>query len=206
MRKKMNLTGLLMLVFILLLISCAPTKFASVWKDDKYTGGALKSVFVVGVSDKIYNRKLFEDTFAERLKARGVKAAPSYPAILKFEDIEPDRVLSEADKLGMKAIIVTQLLGHEEEYINYEPLDYDPAKGNKGFGSRLPTSTEYVKSGGVYTKTKQVRLLTTVYDRKSEQLIWSAVTETFRPESVKETIDSLCDKVLGQLWRDDLIK
>ena len=56
-------------------------------------------------------------------------------------------------------------------------------------------------------KLKTFRLLSTdIYERKSEKLIWNAITETVRPESVKEVIDSLCAAVLKSAHEHKLIQ
>ncbi len=198
----------LVLILSLLIISCAPTKFARVWKNDSYSGGFLKSVLVVGVSDNIHNRKMFEDVFAEQFKKNGTHAVPSYSVILLFKDLNKDTVLNEAEKLGINTILVTQLLGVKEEIVHYEPLGYDPYKGRGAFSRNFAGSSKYAYANKSvsYTKMESVRLQTTLYQRETEELIWTATTETFRPESVKEVIDSLCSKVMKNLRANKLIK
>jgi len=189
-----------------MMIACAPTKFASVWKNDSYTGGPLKSVLVVGVSEKLQNRKMFEDVFTEKFKKTGTDAVPSYSVILIFKDLNKDRVLNEAEKLGINTVLVTQLLGIEEETVFYDPLDYDPYKGPGAMSRHFAGSSKYAHSQLSYTKTESVRLLTNLYQRKTEELLWTSVTETLRPESVKEVIDSLSSAIMKSLRANKLVK
>ncbi len=198
----------LVLILSLLIISCAPKKFVRVWKNDSYSGGFLKGVLVVGVSDKIHNRKMFEDVFAEQFKKNGTHAVPSYSVILTFKDLTKDRVLNEAEKLGVDMILVTQLLGVKEEIVHYDPLDYDPYKGRSRFSRHFAGSSKYAYANKSvsYTKMESVRLQTTLYQRETEELLWTATTETFRPESVKEVIDSLSSTVMKSLRKNKLVK
>ncbi len=204
---KNRLLNLFVLTSLLLMIACAPTKFASVWKNDSYTGGPLKSVLVVGVSENLKNRKMFEDVFTEKFKKTGTDAVPSYSVILIFKDLNKDRVLNEAEKLGIDTILVTQLLGVEEETVFYDPLDYDPYKGRAGhFGRHFAGASKYAHSQLTYTKMESVRLLTNLYQRETEELLWTSVTETLRPESVKEVIDSLSSAIMKSLRTNKLVK
>ena len=189
-----------------MIISCAPTKFASVRKNESYTGGYLKNVLVVGVSENLHNRKMFEDVFTEKFKKKGIDAVPSYSVILIGKDLNKDSVLSEAERLGMNTILVTQLLGIKEEYVHYEPLDYDPYRGKTAFQRHFAGSSKYAHSPVSYTKMESVRLQTTLYQRETEELIWTSVTETFRPESVKEVIDSLSSAIMKSLRANKLVK
>jgi hypothetical protein len=51
-----------------------------------------------------------------------------------------------------------------------------------------------------------VRLVTNIYDRANEKLIWSGVSETMKPENVKEIADSLAATVIRNLRSDGLIR
>jgi len=206
MQRIFNLPGLLVLISLVLLTSCAPTKFASVGKDEVYTGGHIKSVLVVGVAQNPVNRRLFEDIFTKQFKKRGVDAYPSYSVIPTHESIKKEAVLSEAEKLGTSTILVTNLLGVKEEYVHYDPLNYRPSGHRHAFSAYFPAVAEYANSPSTYTKIENVRLATNLYERKTEKLIWYSVTETFRPESVKEVIDSLCSSVMNSLRSNKLIK
>jgi hypothetical protein len=149
---------------------------------------------------------MFEDVFTEKFKKTGTDAVPSYSAILTFKDLNKDRVLNEAEKLGINTILVTQLLGVEEENVFYDPLDYDSHKGKYKFSSHFSGSAVYAHSPVSYTKMESVRLLTNLYQRETEELLWTAVTETLRPESVKEVIDSLSSAVMQSLRKNKLVK
>jgi hypothetical protein len=206
MRTKFNLYSFLILISLLLMIACAPTKFASVWKNDSYTGGLLKSVLVVGVSANLKNRVMFEDVFTEKFKEKGIAAVPSYTVILTFEGLSKDAVLNEAEKLGINTILVTQLLGVKEKYVHYEPLDYDPYRGRTAFQRHFSGPDQYAHSSVTYTKMENVRLQTNLYQRETQELIWNSVTETLRPESVKEVIDSLSSVIMKNLRTNKLVR
>jgi len=199
--KSFRLLGVLTL--LALLISCATTKMHSVSTDSSYSGGYLKKILIVGVSAELKSRLMFENVFTEQFKKRGVEAVASHKVIILDKDLTRERILREAEKLGADAILVTFLLGVKEEYLNYDPANLSRSTT---FRTSWNQVNEYASAPVTYTKMESVRLSTNIYERKSEKLIWNAITETVRPESVKEVIASLCKAVLKSARENKLIQ
>ena len=72
-----------------------------------------------------------------------------------------------------------------------------------GTGEKVERRDLWLRS---YTKMDSVRLVTNIYDRANEKLIWSGVSETMKPENVKEIADSLAATVIRNLRSDGLIR
>ena len=189
------------LLILLVTTSCTTTKLNSVWKDSAYTGGALKKVMVVGVSDNLRNRKMFEEVFAKAFKDNGLDAIPSFSVILLAKDLKTDAIKDEAERRGIDAILVTHLSDIKEEEVHYEPLDYEIY-----FYQYYRKVRQYDYAPQSYTQIKDVQMKSNLYDVKTEKLIWSASSETIDPKSVNEVIDSLCKAVLESLRSHKLIK
>lgn len=69
-----------------LVSGCAPaTQLTNAWVDPAYKGPPFRNVLVLGVSRNEGERRTFEDEFAAKLRAVGVKAAPGY-TVLPEED------------------------------------------------------------------------------------------------------------------------
>ena len=204
MRVKLKSFRLLgVLILLTLSIACATTKMQSVSMDSSYSGGYLKKILIVGVSAELKSRLMFENVFVEQFKKRGVDATASHKVILLDKDLTKERILREAEKLDADAILVTFLLGVKEEYLQYDPANLKRATL---FKPSWDSVNAYASAPVTYTKTESVRLSTNIYERKSEKLIWNAITETVRPESVKEVIDSLCGAVLKSARENKLIQ
>jgi hypothetical protein len=173
----------------------------SVWNDSAYTGGALKKVMVVGLSDNLRNRKMFEEVFAKAFKDNGIEAIPSFSLILLAKDLNRDTIKDEANRRGIDAILVTHLSDIKEEKVHYEPLDYELY-----FYRYYRKVKQYDYAPQSYTQIKDVRMKSNLYATKTEKLIWSANSETIDPKSVNEVISSLCKAVLESLRSHKLIK
>ena len=71
-----------------LVTSCAGTKFLSEWKDSAYSDGALQKIMIVGVSDKMSNKRIFEDELAGQLKNHGTEAVSSAAIIPTMKELD----------------------------------------------------------------------------------------------------------------------
>ncbi|MBW1841189.1 MAG: hypothetical protein JRF27_01125 [Deltaproteobacteria bacterium] len=214
MNNTFKLSSSAVLFFIFILTACTPTKLIDAKKDDAYTGGPLKSVMVLGIADNIRNREMFEKAFAKQFNIEGVEATTSLDAIPRDVKLDKDNVDSHKDiikaaavKQGMDAILITHLVGVEEKEVYHPPM-YDPfvVSGVRDFGSLYYTNYHATYTPEHYTKHEYVRLESNLYDVETEQLIWTAASETVDPKSVDETIDTLCKAVIKNLRKNNLIQ
>lgn len=195
------------LIALFILTACAPTRLTKVWKDDAYTGGPVNSVLVVGISDNLVNRKMFEQHFTEQFKQNGAKAFPSSEVIPVERELNKDTIKGTAEELGADAVLVTHLVGVEEKE-EYVPPAYTSVPGpqHASLGRYYSGVYSTVHEPGYYVKNEYVRLENNLYETKTEKLIWSSSSETINPESVNETIETLCKVVMQSLQKSGLIK
>lgn len=196
------------IVLLATLVSCSSsTKLTSVWMDTDYRGGYLKSVMVLGVSADRETRQLFEDRFVRRLEDNGVMAFSSAAVIPPGEELNSQYIVAEAKKHGANAILVTHLTGIEEKPVYHPPMAYASAHP---YYNRFPGYYRgvygNVHSPGYYTIHTDVKLETNVYDVKTEDLIWSAASKTFNPDSAKELSRSLSKQVLKNMRLHGLVE
>ncbi|MBW2193061.1 MAG: hypothetical protein JRF27_04645, partial [Deltaproteobacteria bacterium] len=57
-----------------------------------------------------------------------------------------------------------------------------------------------------YTQVEEVQLESLMFDRETQEMIWSVSSDTYRPDSVKEVIDRLATNVMKSLRESQLIK
>jgi hypothetical protein len=72
--------------------------------------------------------------------------------------------------------------------------------------SYYPHVNSYVNNPGYYTTHETYTLETTLYDVKTEDLVWTARSRTFSPESVDEVIVDLTKLLINDLEEKNLIK
>lgn len=195
-------------VFSLIMItSCANTKITSVWMDGKKAGSSYNDFLVIGIAEEQHNRRLFEEHFSSQLKAAGVESEVSYAILPEGTEINRDTVAAAIKGKDIDAIIVTHLVAVEEETVYRQNMDYRPAYGYyNGLYNYYPQVHTYVHQPGYYTTHDVVKLETNLYEASSEDLVWSAQSRSFAPDSAKEVIDDLVKLVIEDLTAKGLIK
>ena len=201
-------------VTAVLLASCANTKISQSWVEPS-NKKTYKDLLVIGIAESEQNRRAYESHFIEELRGRGIEAEASYKLIKSNEKIDRDTVTKAIEGLGMDGVIVTHLVAVDEETIYRPTTGYGyGGYGGMGYGggyyggmySYYPHVNSYVHNPGYYTTHETYTLETTLYDIKSEELVWSARSRTFSPESVQEVIVDLTKLLIKDLEEKDLIK
>ncbi|MFC1829885.1 hypothetical protein ACFL0O_09755 [Thermodesulfobacteriota bacterium] len=199
-------------VLIFFVSACATTKLTETWKDKSYTGGSLKSVMVLGVTQNPKTRRMFEDAFSNQFKSRGVEAIASLDAIPDDMEMTLDNVKSHKEIIksaaaikGMETVLVTHLAGVDEKE-EYHPASHDPMSPGIGdFGSFYADAFTATYTPGRYVTKRYLRLASNLYDVETEKLIWFAQSQTVDPKSANEMIEALGKAVMKSLRENKLI-
>ena len=201
-----TITTLAAVMALVAISSCANTKITSVWMDSKKAGTSFDDILVIGIGEEDHNRRLFEEEFTSQLTAIGIESEVSYMMLPQGTVINRETVTKAIEGKDIDAVIVTHLVAVDEEKVYRQSMDYHPAIGYRGLYSYYPHVNTYVHQPGYYTTHDVVRLETNLYEVASEQLVWSAQSRSFAPESAKEVIDDLIKLVIKDLRDKGLIK
>ena len=202
------ITPLLAVSSALLVASCANTKISQSWvePDNKRS---YNDLLIIGVGESQQNRRAYESHFVEELQAKGTEAVASYKLIPNSEKLNRDTVDKAIQGMEIDGVIVTHLVAVDEETIYRPSMDYMPMYGGGYYGglySYYPHVNTYVSRPGYYTTHETYTLETNLYDVESEELVWSARSRTFSPESVSEVINDLTKLLIKDLKEKNLIK
>ena len=192
---------------VLALSSCANTKITSSWVDQSKAGKSFNDILVIGIAEEQHNRRLFEEELSSELRAAGVESEVSYRILPEGVAINRDTVDAAIEGKNINAVIVTHLVGVEEETVYRTNMSYRPTYGYyNDLYSYYPHVHTYVHQPGYYTTYDVVKLETNLYEVATEDLVWSAQSSSFAPESAKEVIDDLVKLVIKDLKDKGLIK
>jgi hypothetical protein len=205
--KKKVYVSLSVLFFTYLCISgCATTtpeitKLTGIWKYDQYTGGYFDSMLVVGKPRIEVNRVLFEDHIAKQLTKREIKVTASHTVISDMKDLNYDSVVKAAKDSGVKAVLVTKVVGVDEKDVLFkQSLNYEYTMTPYGMQMR-----PYM-AGPQLEKFTKVRLETGLFEVASESLIWAATSAIMDPDSADEAVKDFSAAILQQLTKDGYIR
>jgi len=210
-----NLTKTAVLISLFtVLASCANTKISQSWvePDNKKS---FNDILIIGISESEQNRRAYESYFVDELKNIGIEGEASYKLIKSDEKINRETVTKAIKGLGIDAVLTTHVAAVDEETI-YRPSTgyvygggYGAGYGGGYYGglySYYPHVNTYVNQPGYYSTHETYTIETNLYDVESEELVWSARSRTFSPESVDETIVDLTKLLIDDLKAKNLIK
>jgi hypothetical protein len=193
-------------VSVSFLFACASTTLKTVWMDEAYTGGTLKKVFVMGVSDKPSVKRFFEDEFVRELKARGTDAIASYTVIPDAKMNDKDYIASESRKLGIDAVLVTKLVDKKTVETRYPSEIRDTSLNYRGgwHGDTMRGSSTVTP--GMVVQNTVVVLETNVYELNADKPIFSATSEAYLEDSPDPIIRSFVQRLIQELSQKKLVK
>ena len=204
---------------IFLLSSCANTKISQSWVEPNHKK-SYNDLLIIGIGESEQSRRAYESYFADELQTHKIEALASYTLIKSDEEFNRETVLKAIDGLEIDAVIVTHLVAVDEDTVyrpgagGYGGYGYGGYGGGGYYGgahygglySYYPHVNSYVHNPGYYTTHETYTIETNLYDVKSEELIWSARSRTFSPESVDEVIVDLTKLLIEDLKEKNLIK
>jgi hypothetical protein len=189
---------LLLTALSLVLVACTTNvSVTNQWRDPSWPGPPATNVVVVGISRSDTMRHIFEDTFSQQLQAAGVQAAPSYtqiPAGTTGSVQLRDLVKSS----GAQVVLVTRVQRVEQK-VNVTPSG--PMYG--GF---------YGWYGGAWASTPDVTqydvvtLETSVWDARSEKLVWTVTTQAIGTKDVAKATTQLAQTLIPKLKTDGILR
>jgi hypothetical protein len=165
----------------------------SVWKDNNYSS-QIKKIFIIGVSQNNNIRREFEDEFVKQLATKGIEAIPSHSILSPDKMLDKNTIVSKIKDLNIDGVIVTKL-------INKAGLS-SPQKA-------MTYHTHYVESVHVTSRYRasqdHVMLETNLYDTKTEELVWSGLSESFLFRRTSDPIKPFIEVMIQRLSNDDMI-
>jgi hypothetical protein len=202
----------LVLGTVLLVASCANTKISQSWVEPD-NNKVYNNLLVIGVAESQQNRRAYESLFVEQLNALGVKAEASYKIIKSDQKIDRATISKAIEGLNIDGVLITHVLAIDEDTVYRPSMQYTTMYGGGypggyygGLYTYYPHVSTYVTSPGYYTTHQTYTIETNLYDVESEELVWSAHTRTFAPDSVDEVINDLTKLLIQDLQDKNLIK
>ena len=209
--KKRNLIFTFLILAIA--VSCSPsTKILGSWTGPNTPTEPYSNVFVTAITENLVARQTIENDIDTYMSAKGVNAVSS------FDIIPPGFKASEENKAatvkaildgGSDAILTIALLDQTSEtrYVPgttmYSPMMYGGYYGR--FYGYYSYYNPVMYDPGYYATDKNYYLEMNLYDAKTEQLVWSAQSETTNPSSIETFSRSFSELVVNQLIKDGLI-
>jgi hypothetical protein len=187
------------IVVALLLSGCATYSVTNEWKDPSWSGPPATNVLVIGVARSDTMRRLFEDTFARDLSAAGVRAQASYAAIPSGHDGSA-KLGDVVRSTGSDAVLVTRVQ-RVEDRINVTPRGPGPGYGGfyGWYGGAWDSTPEI-------TQTTVVTLETSLWDVRSQKLVWTVTTQGLASNDIPKATNELSKTLIPKMKAEGVIR
>jgi hypothetical protein len=205
------------LIFILAIttfFSCSSIKTVDSWKSKNHADFKPQKVLIVGITENLTARRVFEEKLKEELNLRGIEAKESYEIFApKFtskkqteEDIQEE--IEKITKNGFDAILISAVKGVDEEIIhnnNYYTNYYfrrHPFRRYYYLYQDVYFDTSY------YNKYKIYHVETSLYklkENKDKSLVWIISNKIIEPSSINTTVNEYVSVIIKTLKKDGII-
>lgn len=183
------------------LYSCSPsTRITGSWMNPE-AQREYDNILVSAMTEKITVKQTVEDLVAAELRARGVNVTKSItmfpPKFSKEQMNDKDAMLNAIRSNGHDAILTIALIDEETES-RYVPgtTTYAPLTTYNYYGSFWGYYTyryPLVSDPGYYTQDRVYFVEANLYDARTEELVWSAQTETINPRSLDRSAEEFAE-------------
>lgn len=205
----------IIIITTLCFAGCAPTtQITGSWKNtDTQLSGNLNTILVTALTSRTTARQAVENNIAAALEEKGYKTVKSMdvmpPTFTSGKTPDREELLSKINGTNADAILTVALIDEETETrytpgsVRYAPF---PRFGYYGtFWGYYNTWYPTLYDPGYYEEDKVYFIETNLYDVETQQLLWSAQSETYNPRSLPEFAEDFAHVVVSRLERDELL-
>jgi hypothetical protein len=195
----MNLRSTFVWFALVVLVSgCQATSIQSAWFNTDFSGPPFRKLVVVGLTDNVSDARVFEDTFAQKLRAAGVDGVAGHavlPGDAQASDASFDAAVA---KSGAQGLLVVRLLSVDTR----TQVSTAMVRGGMGWGWGIGTLGPHDRTLVPVQRVTQFDLATVetkLFGVQTKQLVWAATTNTLNPRSVARETPAFADLIIGQL-------
>jgi len=163
----------------LIVSACAATTFDMTWRDPAFRGRPFAKLLVVGGTEDAANRRIYEDALVGALTRRGVDAVASHTLIPRESDVRRDKIVEAVKASGADGMIATRLIGVETRTTQV------PGQATGQEGTDVFRYYSLLESQTIVRADYRVaRLDSTVFDARTEKMVWWGRSSAFPTEDI----------------------
>jgi hypothetical protein len=112
---------ILSVLTVLFLVSCSSTRIVDTWTNQEHLNYKPKKVLIVGVTENLTARRLFESKLKDEFTARGINAVESYNVFkptftnAKQTEEEIDEEVKRVSNNGFDSVLISAVKGVDEK-------------------------------------------------------------------------------------------
>lgn len=204
---------LLAILGIFLLFSCSSTRFVDSWRNKEILTFKSDKLLVVGMTDNLTARGIFEEELQRALRQRGLNAHESMGIIgksfsdTKRSEAEIESMTQELIDKGFDAVMITAVTGVDDRS-HYHPGYYSVGWRWYRFGRYYYRYQDVYFTPRYYDEYRIYHLETAIYRLAQDEersLVWVGTFDLVDPQGITATVDDYVRKIISQLERENII-
>ena len=199
------------IILMLVIVSCSsPTSITGTWQRQDVPAD-INNVMVAALTPQAGVKAVVERQIAGNLEEAGIRASQSIdvlPPKLSDDDNQKQRILNAIQTNGVDAILTVSVIDRETE-TRYSPgtTSYAPYPAFGFYGNFWGYYRHWYPqfhSPGYYSEDKIYFIETNLYDSQTEDLLWSAQSETYNPTDLESFSENFAEEIVKQLKNDGI--
>lgn len=197
----------------LLLLNCSTTRLVDSWVNKEYVAYKPHKVLVVGVTDNLIARKMFEEKLVSELKIRNIDAIESYEVFettFLNERQTEENIQKEVDRIsknGFDAVLISVVKGVDEKTVYTSDIFGTNYYWGR-FGHYYYVYQDVFFEPGYYEKYKIYNIETTLYNLKEnndKSLVWIASFNMVDPKTIDKSVKDYVRGIITSLEKEAII-
>lgn len=188
-------------------VSCSPsTKIIGSWKSQELGQKKFKDLLILGISDNFISRKTFEEDMQVVLKEKGIESVISVDVLdptTKMNEIQADDLVGTIRKEHSDGILTMAVIDQTSETRYVQGSAYPV--GGYGFRGYYGMYAPMAYTPGYYTEDKSYFIEIKLFDIQSNDMVWSAQSETVNPSNLESAAMTFSRVVVDRMIKDGVI-
>lgn len=202
------------IISLFIICSCSSTRFVDSWKNPEIITFNPEKVMVVGITNNLTARKIFEEELSHAFMNRNINAIQStsilndnFTSSRKSEE-EINNFVQKISKQGFDAVVITSVKGVEKKrnyYNNYHTFGVRWAR----FGKYYYLYQDIYYNPNYYEEYKVYHVETSIYNINEEDgksLVWVGALDLVNPRTITPTVNDYVSRIIKQLEHEKIIK
>lgn len=201
------------IVLMGLLVNCSSTRMIDSWKSIEYTNYQPKKVLIVGMTDNLTARKIFEQNLKDEFNRKGIEAVESYDVFgrdfIGSRQTE-EQINAEVNRLvneGYDSVLISAVKGVDEK-TTYSGDQFETSFYWRRFGRYYYRFQDVYFQPGYYRDYKVYHIEASLYNIKlnnDKSLVWVASYNIIDPNSIHTTVHDYIESIIQSLENESII-
>ena len=206
MKKSTLNFGIIAILFVALLWSCASPVTLTSWKNQK-ENTKISKVVVMAMFNKLEYIKPFEQAAASYFNSKGLKCVESLDILNPNVKYTAEQIRNKVDSIGADAVLVVKYKGTDKSETYIPPTYYGGFGGYWGGGYYGGYYGGVTATSGYWSTSSKVNLAAYLYTSAiKEGAAWTGELTITDPKYVDQAATQIARNIYADWQKDNLIK